>query len=87
MSEPVYLSSSNVPHTEPDTISRLHGNQLRPFGLRAVGDLDDTLASTLLAMDPRNLILSQINMRGGTVRSQMSIVDGGDCEVLAKIPQ
>ena len=62
MFEPVYLSSSNVPHTEPDIVSRLHGKQLRPFGLGAVGDLDDSLASTLLAMDPRNFVLSQIDM-------------------------
>lgn len=85
MFEPICVSSSDVPHAEPDTISGLHGDELRPLAIRAVGDLDHTFACSLLAVDPRNLILIQINVGGGTVRGQVSVVDGRDCEVLAKI--
>ena len=51
--ESMYLSASDVPHTHTDAVARLHGNQLGPFGLRAVRHLVDTLALSLLAIDPR----------------------------------
>ena len=82
---PMYLSPSDVPHTQPDTVGRLHGNELRPFALRAVGDLNHSLACSLLAIDPRNLIPSQIDVGSGTIGRQVSIVDSRDCRALAKI--
>ena len=80
-----YLSSSDVPHTQPDTVGRLHGNELGPFALRAVGDLNHSLACSLLAIDPSDLIPSQIDVGSGTIGRQVSIVDSRDCRVLAKI--
>lgn len=81
----MYLSSSNVPHAKSDTVGRLHGKELGPLGLRAIGDFDNTGARALFTIDPRNLILSQIDVGSGTIRGQMSVVDGRDCGVLAKI--
>lgn len=84
ISMPLYLSTSNVPHAEADAIGGLHGNELWPFGIGAVGDLNYSFALTLLAVDPRNFVLSQIDVRSGTIGSQVGIVDGGDCALLAK---
>lgn len=80
MFEPVSLFSSNVPHTEVDLIGRLHGNELRPFSIRTVRDLDHSLALSLLTIDPRDFVLMQIDVRSGTIRSQVGIVNGRDYE-------
>lgn len=79
------LSSSDVPHSHPDTVSRLHGDELGPFGIRAVRDLDYTLACALFTIDPRKLILTQIDVGNGTIGSQVGIIDGRDFKVLAKV--
>ena len=77
------LSSSNVPHTEGDSVGALHGDKLGPFGLRAIRDFDDRFACSLLTVDPRKLILSQIDVGSRTIRSQVSIVDRRNYRVLA----
>ena len=63
----MYLSSSNVPHTHADGVGRLHGDELGPLAIGPVRDLDDSFASTLLAVDSRNFVLGQINVRSGTI--------------------
>lgn len=78
-------STSNVPHAQTDTVGRLHGDELRPLAVRAVGDLDYSFPSSLLTIDPRNLVLGQIDMRSGTIRRQVSVVYCWDFEVLAEI--
>ena len=79
------LSSSNVPHTEPDTIGAFHGDKLGPFGFRAIRDLDGRLALSLLTVDSRDLALCQIDVGSRTIRSQVSIVDRRNCKVLANM--
>ena len=80
-----HLSSSDVPHTHADAVGRLHRKELGPLGLRAVGNLDDTLAGFLLAVHPRRLTLSYINVRSCTVGCQVSVVDRGNCTLLAEV--
>ena len=67
MFEPVSLSPSNVPHSEPDLIGRLHGDELGPFSFRTVRDLDYTLALSLLTIDSRYFVLGEIDMGDGTI--------------------
>lgn len=83
--EPSLLFSSDVPHAEPDTVGTLKRNELGPFGVRTVRDLDDAFACLLFTVDPRNLILLQVDVGSGTIGCQMGVVDGRDCEALAKI--
>ena len=82
--EPIYLSSSDVPHAKWNAVERVHGNELGPLSIRAIGDFDDA-ASALFSIDPRDFVPIQIDVGSSTVRGQMSIVDGRDLEVLAKI--
>ena len=79
------MTFSNVPHTHANTVRRLHGDELGPLSVRAIRDLDDWFASSLLAMDSRNLTLGQIDMRSGTIGSQVSIVNRWDCEMLDRL--
>ena len=78
------MSPSNVPHTHGDVVGTLHRNELGPFAVRAVRNLNNTLVRSLLTIDPRKFILSQVDMRNGTIRSQVSVVDRWNCGMLAK---
>ena len=84
MFEPMYLSTSNVPHTHTDAVGRLHRKQLGPLCIRAIGDLNHTLVSPLLPIDPRSFSLLHVDVSNSTIGGQVSVVDRGDCKALAK---
>ena len=80
MFEPMcsYPSFSNVPHPHVNAVLRLHGNKLGPFRVGSIRNLDHTFAHLLLPIDPREFILSQIDVGNGTVRCQVGIIHSRD---------
>lgn len=82
---PPQMSLSNVPHTHADVVGTLHRNELGPFAVRAVRHLDHTLVRSLLTIDPRKFILSQIDMRNSTIGGQVCVIHRWDYGVLAKL--